>query len=204
MSEAAKEGLTLDVSDLPAYAFGQRSMMWCGTLGVIVIEGTMFAMMIGAYFYLRGRVPHWPPNHAPPELRWAVVNTVILLLSLLPNWWYKRAAEREELKKVRVGLVVAVAFAVAFTVVRFYEFGALNVNWDSNAYGSVVWTLLGLHTAHLITDLIDTLVLTTLMFTGPIEGKRFADVSDNAFYWYFVVLAWLPVFAVIYLVPRWL
>jgi cytochrome c oxidase subunit 3 len=46
-------------------------------------------------------------------------------------------------------------------------------------------------------------VLTTLMFTGPIEGKRFSDVSDNAFYWYFVVIAWLPIFAVVYLAPRW-
>jgi heme/copper-type cytochrome/quinol oxidase subunit 3 len=33
---------------------------------------------------------------------------------------------------------------------------ALNVSWDANAYGSVVWLLLGLHTTHLITDTIDT------------------------------------------------
>jgi heme/copper-type cytochrome/quinol oxidase subunit 3 len=88
-------------------------------------------------------------------------------------------------------------------VIRFYEFGALNCRYDTNAYGSIVWLLMGFHTTHLITDLIDTAVLTTLMFTGPIEGKRFSDVSDNAFYWYFVVIAWLPIFAVVYLAPRW-
>jgi cytochrome c oxidase subunit III len=198
-----QEELTLDVSALPGYAFGQRSLMWWGTLGVIVIEGTMFAMLLGAYFYLRGRVPDWPPNAAPPALGWGVLNTVVLVVSVLPNVWYKRAAERLELKQVQVGLVVALAFAVAFTVIRFYEFGALNVHWTTNAYGSVVWTLLGFHTAHLITDLIDTAVLTALMFTDKVEGKRFVDVSENAFYWYFVVLVWLPIFAVIYLVPRW-
>ena len=45
-------------------------------------------------------------------------------------------------------------------------------------------------------------VLTALMHTGPIEGTRFVDVSENALYWYFVVMSWLPIYAVIYLVPR--
>jgi len=42
------------------------------------------------------------------------------------------------------------------------------------------------------------------MFTDKIEGKGFVDVSENAFYWYFVVIAWLPIFAAIYLLPRWI
>ena len=37
-----------------------------------------------------------------------------------------------------------------------------------------------------------------LMITGPLEGKRFVDVSENAMYWYFVVGSWLPIYAVIY------
>ena len=75
---------------------------------------------------------------------------------------------------------------------------ALNTRWDSNAYGSVVWLLLGLHTTHIVTDLIDTLVLTVLFFTGPLDGKRYVDVSENSFYWYFVVATWIPMYLVIY------
>jgi cytochrome c oxidase subunit 3 len=198
-----KKALTLDVSSLPGYAFGPRTLMWWGTLGMIVVEGPIFAMLITAYFYFRGRESEWPPGVSPPLLRWGIANTVVLLLSVLPNIWYKRAAEREDLKVVRMGLVIGVIFSIAFMVIRFYEFGALNCRYDTNAYGSIVWLLMGFHTTHLITDLIDTAALTTLMFTGPIEGKRFSDVSDNAFYWYFVVIAWLPIFAVVYLVPRW-
>jgi heme/copper-type cytochrome/quinol oxidase subunit 3 len=78
------------------------------------------------------------------------------------------------------------------------------VRWDTNAYGSVVWMLMGLHTAHLLTDVLDTVVLAVLMFTGPLEGKRFVDVSENSLYWYFVVVAWLPLYAVVYLAPRYL
>ena len=61
---------------------------------------------------------------------------------------------------------------------------------------------MGLHTAHLLTDLVDTAVLTALMFTRHARDRRFVDVSENAFYWYFVVLVWLPLYAVIYWVPR--
>jgi heme/copper-type cytochrome/quinol oxidase subunit 3 len=46
------------------------------------------------------------------------------------------------------------------------------------------------------------MVLTALMFTRHAHGRRFVDVSENSFYWYFVVLTWLPIYAVIYLVPR--
>jgi cytochrome c oxidase subunit I+III len=199
-----QEEFTLDVSALPGYAFGHRSLMWWGVLGMIVIEGTMFAMLIGAYFYLRGRVPNWPPGAKPPELWYGVLNTLVLVTSVLPNIWYQRAAERLELQKVQIGLLISIIFAVVFLVLRVYEFRALNVHWTTNAYGSVVWTLLGTHTAHLFTDFLDTVVLTSLLFTRKIEGKRFVDVSENAFYWYFVVLAWLPIFTVIYLAPRWL
>jgi cytochrome c oxidase subunit 3 len=41
-----------------------------------------------------------------------------------------------------------------------------------------------------------------LMFTGPIEGKRYVDVSENGVYWYFVVVSWLPVYAILYLAAR--
>ena len=36
------------------------------------------------------------------------------------------------------GLVVCLLFALAFLVVRGFEFAALNVRWDTNAYGSIV------------------------------------------------------------------
>jgi heme/copper-type cytochrome/quinol oxidase subunit 3 len=40
------------------------------------------------------------------------------------------------------------------------------------------------------------------MFTRHGTGKRFSDAEDNAFYWYFVVLSWLPLYAVLYWLPR--
>ena len=194
---------TLDVSGLAPGAFGSRSLMWWGTMGMVLIEGMAFALAIAMYFYLRTQAPHWPPDGvAPPALRWGTLNTIILLLSMIPNELARRAGERIDLRGVRVWMVVCLIFGVAFNTVRGFEFAHLRVMWDQNQYGSAVWLLLGLHTTHIVTDFLDTAVLAVLMFVGPIEEKRFVDVEENAAYWYFVVLAWLPIYGVIYWAPR--
>jgi cytochrome c oxidase subunit III len=192
----------INVEPLPEYAFGHRSVLSWATMGIIVIEGTVFALMMTSYLYLKGREPHWPPGVLPPDLLWGTVNTVVLLASLVPNHLTKKAAEAFDLRKARLWLSIGLLFATAFCIIRIFEFQSLNVWWDTNAYGSVVWTLLGLHTAHLLTDWIDSAVLCVLLFTGPLEEKRFVDVSENSFYWYFVVVAWLPIYALIYFAPR--
>ncbi|HEX8884313.1 MAG TPA: cytochrome c oxidase subunit 3 [Noviherbaspirillum sp.] len=202
MKPAMHEPGKLDVSALPTFGFGHRSLMWWGTFGLMLIEGMIFALTIAAYFYLRSHSVTWPMNAAPPDLIWGTLNTVVLLASLLPNQLAKKAAEKMDLQKVRIWMVACLLFSLVFLGIRVLEFTSLNTRWDSQAYGSVVWMLMALHTTHLVTDAYDSAVLTVLMFTGPLEGKRFVDVSENAMYWYFVVLSWLPIYAVIYWAPR--
>jgi heme/copper-type cytochrome/quinol oxidase subunit 3 len=192
----------IDVAGLPEYGFGHRSILWWATLGLVAIEGTMFALLIATYLFLKGRAETWPPGVSPPLLTWGTVNLVVLLASTIPNELTKRAAYRLDLRKVQIWMVVCIAFGIAFNVVRIFEVRSLNVSWDTNAYGSVTWALLGFHTVHILTDLADTIVLALVMFIGPVDEHRFVDASENAMYWYFVVIAWLPIYAVIYLAPR--
>ena len=196
------QGAALDVSELPSFGFGHRSLMWWGTQGLMAIEGTVFALAIGTYFYLRSHAQVWPMSAPPPALLWGTLNTVLLLVSLWPNHVAKQSAERLDRIGARRGLAVCLAMSAAFLILRIFEFGALNLRWDANAYGSIIWTLLGLHTLHLLTDTYDSAVLLVLLYTGPLEGKRYVDVSENALYWIFVVLSWLPIYAVLYWAPR--
>jgi cytochrome c oxidase subunit I+III len=192
----------LDVAALPSFGFGVRSLMWWGTAGLMAIEITAFALAIVTYFYLHIHANRWPMSTPPPELLWGTLNTAILLTSAWPNQLAKRAAERLDRGGVRLWLTVCLVLALVFLIVRGLEFTALNVRWDSDAYGSVVWLLMALHTTHLVTDTWDSAVLDILFFTGPLEGRRFVDVNENAIYWDFVVLSWLPIYLVIYLAPR--
>jgi cytochrome c oxidase subunit I+III len=202
MTPSASPRIALDVSGLRESAFGHHSVMWWATMCMIAIEGTAFALGITSYLYLKGRVPHWPPTGPAPGLLWGTVNVMILLASAWPNALAKKAAERFDLQAVRVWMAICLVFALGFNAVRFLEFSQLNVRWDTNAYGSVTWLLLGLHTTHVLTDFLDSAVLTAVMFFGRVDEQRFVDVSENALYWYFVVVSWLPIYAVIYLAPR--
>jgi heme/copper-type cytochrome/quinol oxidase subunit 3 len=138
----------------------------------------------------------------PPNLVLGTLNTVLLLVSAIPNQWTTHMAEKEDLHGVRIGLVICKLFALAFLIVRVFEFRGLHTSWNDSAYGSAVFALMTLHTVHLVTDFIDTVVLNVLVFTGPLSGKRFVDVSENALYWWFVVISWLPIYATVYLSPR--
>jgi cytochrome c oxidase subunit III len=193
----------LDVAALPGFAFGHQGLIWWGTIGFMVIEGSMFLMAIVTYFFLRLRTTEWPPG-PEPDLTLGTVNLAILLISTVPNHLAKKAAERFDVASVRRLLLICLGLGIAFIAVRWFEFSSLSVRWDSNAYGSIVWFLLALHTAHLVTDVVETGVLTALMFTAHVEPRRLVDVSENGLYWYFVVLSWLPIYATIYLAPRWL
>ncbi|RZI82471.1 MAG: cytochrome C oxidase subunit III [Rubrivivax sp.] len=196
------DGEAMDISELPSFGFGHRSILWWATQGLMAIEGTVFALAIATYFYLRSQSKLWPPTEQPPDLLWGTLNTAILLISLWPNHVAKRAAEQLNRGLARKALAICMLSSIAFLVVRVFEFASLNCRWDGSAYGSIVWTLLSLHTLHLLTDTYDSGVLLVLSFTGPFEGKRFVDVSENALYWYFVVYSWLPIYAVIYWAPR--
>jgi heme/copper-type cytochrome/quinol oxidase subunit 3 len=192
----------LDVSALPDVVFGQRSIMSWGMFGMMLIEGTMFGIVLATYFYLRTRNSDWPPGTNPPGLLFGSINTAVMLASLIPNIWTSKIAKEGNLTKARLAVWIMMLFGTANLIIRVFEFASLNCHWDANAYGSVVWTILGLHTTHLLTDWYDTVVLLIFLYVEPPHGRAFMDVSENAEYWYFVVLTWLPIYFVLYFVPR--
>jgi heme/copper-type cytochrome/quinol oxidase subunit 3 len=114
-----------------------------------------------------------------------------------------KSARREDLPAVRRDLVIMSLAGAVLLLMRFFEFRALNIGWDQNAYGSILWIMLGLHTVHLLTDFGDTVVLTVLMFTRHGRGRRFSDAEDNAVYWDFVIVSWLLIYGLLYWFPRW-
>jgi heme/copper-type cytochrome/quinol oxidase subunit 3 len=198
-----KERIVLDLSRLPIHGLGTASLTWWGTLGFMLIEGTGFALAIAVYLYLMSLSAVWPLNAPPPNLTAGVIFTALLLASVAPNLILSRWAKAQNLRKVQFGLVAMSILGIAPLVARAFEFPALRVKWDDNAYGSIVWTLLGLHTTHVITDLADTIVLAVLMFSRHADNpRRYGDVQDNAMYWNFVVVAWIPVYLCIYWAPR--
>ncbi len=191
-----------DVSALPRTVFGHRSLMWWGTLGFIIIEGTTLFICAMSYFYLRRNYSTWPPEHIfRPALLIPTIQVILMLASNIPMWWADRASRRMDLQGLRAGFLICSALAVMMTILRWFEFRALNVRWDTSAYGSVAWATLTAHTTLLVLELAETVAFTALLFGNQVEERDLSGASDNAFYWYFLTGVWVPLYAIVFLSP---
>ena len=195
---------TDDVAELPTHKFGPASLTWWGVLAFMMIEGTAFVLTFAAYFFIMGHEQGWPPEgREAPNLIAGTLFTIVMLLSEIPNTMVKKAANAHDTAAVRRLLIVMSVIGAVLVVIRGFEFNSLNCRWTDDAYSSVIWALLLLHTTHILTDWVDTLVLAALVQTVEgYEGRRFVDTDENALYWRFVWLSWLPIYAVLYWTPR--
>ena len=87
------------------------------------------------------------------------------------------------------------------SILRALEFGALNVRWDTSAYGSAAWATLTAHGTLLLLEMAETIAITVLMFGDQVEDRDLSGVSDNALYWYFLTGVWIPLYVIVFLTP---
>lgn len=191
----------LDVSGLPHMVLGHRDPLWWGVVGLMAIESTVFALAALTYFYLRGSSVVWPPPGSEMPLAVGSANLIALLVSVLPMHLVNKHGGNGEMKKARFWLIVATVIGFVSLLLRCYEFGGMTFRYNSHAYGSIVWTIFGLHTLHLLTSVGENTLFLTLLFKGPIEDKHRLDVRLNGLYWYFVVASWVFLYSFLYWDP---
>jgi heme/copper-type cytochrome/quinol oxidase subunit 3 len=196
----------LDVAELPTHAFGPRDLMWWGTLGFVVIEGFTLVLCAVVYLYIWQNHRAWPPLGTPlPSLGAPTAQVVVMLASIPVMAWMSRAAHAYDFGRVRIGLAIAALFAVATVALRGVELlDSLNVKWDRNAYGSVQWLVIGAHATLLLVEMVEIVGMAGIFWIGATEKKHFSDAADIAFYWYFIVAVWIPLYALCFLAPHWL
>lgn len=192
-----------DVSALPSVTFGSRSLMWWGTLGFMTIESWTLALLVAAYLYLRQNYTAWPPLRTPyPSLLIPSINLALMAISIVPAALASNAAKRLDGAGVRLWLIPTSLLEIAITTLRWWELWALNTRWDTNAYGSAAWTIVGFHASLLLLDAIDTIGITLFFWFKRLPMKSFSDVSDNTFYWYGTIGNWVPVYLILYVGPH--
>ena len=199
----AHSGAIIDVSGLPRHAQGLRSPLWWGTVLLIAIESTCFAVLFNSYLYVRNNFQEWPPDERLRLLP-GVASLVALLLTLPPTWLYRRAACRERFVAMRGWLLVATALTFVSIAVRVWETVAIPFQWTGSAYASVVWMSMGMHTFEIVTGAVESLFICSVLFRPRVETKTFEDVEASALFWFFSVLVWVPFAAVFYIeaLPR--
>lgn len=202
--------VVINVSELPHHGFDTMDPVWWGNNFLLAIESSMFVLTIVTYFYLRQNFALWPPplaqNVAPldplPDLTFGTANLILLVLSCLPMIVADISARHGNRIASQLALTFCLLCGAGAITLRSFEFSAVHFRWDSNAYGSIVWFLLGLHMLHLLTLSSETLLLTIWSFVREFDMKHRVDVTALAIYWYWVVAVWVVLYGVIYFIPR--
>jgi heme/copper-type cytochrome/quinol oxidase subunit 3 len=193
----------LDVSALSEGTADSRALIWWGNLGMLAIEGTMFAMALATYLYLRSTNLDWPPGTVPKQdLVMPTINTAMLLFSCIAAFVIDRASIKKNMRAIRIGHIVSIAVGLTFLYIQYAIIvPSLGYKWSDHAYGSIVWTIIGLHTLHMVTATGETALLFIYGLFKPITKKHLLDFRCTAVYWYFVALVWVPFYFVIFIEP---
>jgi heme/copper-type cytochrome/quinol oxidase subunit 3 len=193
----------IDVSALPTVVFGSRATSWWGMMCFMAIESTTMAICAASYFYLRKNFNAWPPEGTPlPSLLIPTISVIALLSSNGIALAMDRAAKAEDFARTQLWLIVGTLAGLALFGLRLLEFKSLNTSWDSNAYGSIIWVIMGVHGSLLFMDTLETGGLAVVFLMGRAQEKHYTHASENAIYWVFTTFSWLPLYLTIFLGPR--
>ncbi len=147
----------------------------------------------------------WPPVGVEPLSAWGLplLNTLVLLLSGTTVTWAHHAVVHNDQKGLVQGLIVTIVLGLIFTsfqAIEYYEAlaGGMFKFSGGGIYGSSFFMATGFHGLHVI---IGTIFLTVCLFralAGNFTPERHFGFEAAAWYWHFVDVVWLFLFAFIY------
>jgi heme/copper-type cytochrome/quinol oxidase subunit 3 len=172
-----------------------RSSGWWGMLLLIGTEVSLFGSLIATYFYLRFKAAHWPPPGVEkPSVTLPLILTGVLVVSVLPMLASVRASLAARTAPAWLGIAFAFAVQAAYLGVQIKLFSDdLHKHKPADdAYGSIYFTLVGIHHAHVAIGLALDLWL-LLKLAGGITNYRMLALRVITLYWVFVALVAIPV-----------
>jgi len=181
---------------------GSRNLYWWGMLLLVVIEITLFGLLVASYFFMQLRSPEWPPaSVGNPELLLPTINTGVLILSGFAMSYGDQSIRKGSRTGLLIGQTVALILAAVFVYLKGVEYFGKDYNWATHTYGSLIWLMVGFHTMHVISVFLKGLLVYVLAWMGAYTEEDHVAVEVNGLYWQFVVIIWLPLYFTIYLSP---
>ena len=187
---------------LPVAPTGKLASGWYGMVFLIATEGALFVYLLFSYFYLASHAPGpWPPSGAP-DIPIAAASTAILLLSSITAWWGQSRIEKGSAGGLILGLSLSTILGLIFVGVQVHEWLGKTFTPATDAYGSLFFTITGLHIAHVVIGLVILCCLILWAALGRFSAQRHVHVTVGILYWHFVDVVWLAVFTTLFITPR--
>jgi cytochrome c oxidase subunit 3 len=174
------------------------------TLGVLLFiasEVMLFGSFFTAYFFVRvvnGEPWPLPPYKLPVFV--AGVNTLILVTSSFTVHWALQSIKRGHRAGLQAGLVLTMALGTTFLLTQILEYHRVGFSPRSGSFGTIFFSLTGLHGAHVFVGLCLLAMATTRAFRGHFTPQAHWGVELPGIYWHFVDVMWIVVYTTIYII----
>jgi cytochrome c oxidase subunit 3 len=153
---------------------------------------------------------HWPPHGVETVSPWQLplVNTLTLLLSGTTVTWAHHALQIGDRKGAKIGLAFTILLGVMFTSIQAFEYHHILEHKyffseeaaNSGLYGSAFFMATGFHGFHVLIGTIFLAVCLIRLLNGAFTPKQHFGFEAAAWYWHFVDVVWLFLFAFIYVI----
>ncbi|PZQ16165.1 MAG: cytochrome c oxidase subunit 3 [Ancylobacter novellus] len=142
----------------------------------------------------------WPPKSVETFDPWhlPLLNTLILLTSGTTVTWAHHALIHNDRKGLKMGLWLTVILGFIFSLLQAYEYSHAAFSFHGNIYGAAFFMATGFHGFHVIVGTIFLAVCLARVYKGHFTPKQHFGFEAAAWYWHFVDVVWLFLFACIY------
>jgi cytochrome c oxidase subunit III len=142
----------------------------------------------------------WPPKGIETFDPWhlPLLNTLILLTSGTTVTWAHHALLHDDRKGLKQALWLTVILGVLFTICQVYEYSHAAFSFSGHVYGSTFYMATGFHGAHVVIGTIFLAVCLYRTYLNHFTPKQHLGFEFAAWYWHFVDVVWLFLFAAIY------
>jgi cytochrome c oxidase subunit 3 len=183
----------------------------------LATEILLFGGLFVAYAVFRNMYPETFHNaHEHLNRTMGALNTVVLICSSFTMAMAVRAAQTGEKNKQVGFLIVTLAFAATFLVVKYFEYaekiqhGYLPGFWytphsptdpaNGNLFFGLYFVMTGLHGVHVLAGIIAITWVLTKAVKGRFSSSWYTPVELVGMYWHLVDLIWIYLFPLFYLI----
>jgi len=169
-----------------------------GTVLFLASELMFFASLFAAFYTLRAQTRPWPPSGVHLDRLDASIGTGLLALSSLVTALASRALNRGNDRAAHGWLFAAASCAIGFVGISLSDYAKSGFGIASHVYGTLYYTLTGFHLAHVAAGIALLLGLFFGMRSPALAADRRAGFEAISYYWHFVFVVWIGVFASIF------
>ena len=201
MNNEAVTAAAIDKSRI--HSLTRPNMVSVGTIVWLSSELMFFAALFAMYFSIRAAAPEmWEEHTQHLDVPYATVFTVILVLSSVTCQLGVFAAEKGDVFALRRWFTLTFVMGLIFVLGQANEYRNLvthdGITISSDGYGSMFYLTTGFHGLHVTGGLIAFIVYMIRTTMGRFTPAQATSAIVVSYYWHFVDVVWIALFAMIY------